>query len=51
MVPFAQCTAVVTEILTLTCIALERHHGLVHPLRMRCRYTHRRAFATLGEGG
>ncbi|CAK6445089.1 unnamed protein product [Pipistrellus nathusii] len=48
MVPFAQCTAVVTEILTLTCIALERHHGLVHPLRVRCRYTHRRAFATLG---
>ncbi|XP_059551103.1 pyroglutamylated RF-amide peptide receptor [Myotis daubentonii] len=48
MVPFAQCTAVVTEILTLTCIAVERHQGLVHPLRAKCRYTNRRAFTTLG---
>nr|KAF6349870.1 pyroglutamylated RFamide peptide receptor [Myotis myotis] len=48
MVPFAQCTAVVTEILTLTCIAVERHQGLVHPLRAKCRYTNGRAFTTLG---
>ncbi|KAK1342290.1 hypothetical protein QTO34_015046 [Cnephaeus nilssonii] len=39
MVPFAQCTAVVTEILTLTCIAVERHHGLVHPLRVKWIFT------------
>ncbi|KAM5307292.1 pyroglutamylated RF-amide peptide receptor [Glossophaga mutica] len=48
MVPFVQCTAVVTETLTLTCIAVERHHGLVRPFRMTWRYTHRRAFAMLG---
>lgn len=50
MVPFVQCTAVVTETLTMTCIAVERHHGLVHPFRMKWRYTHRRAFTMLGEG-
>ncbi|XP_024424780.2 pyroglutamylated RF-amide peptide receptor [Desmodus rotundus] len=48
MVPFVQCTAVVTETLTMTCIAVERHHGLVHPFRMKWRYTHRRAFTMLG---
>ncbi|XP_016056975.1 PREDICTED: pyroglutamylated RFamide peptide receptor, partial [Miniopterus natalensis] len=48
MVPFAQSTAVVTEILTMTCIAVERHHGLVHPFRMKWGYTNRRAFTMLG---
>ncbi|KAF6096480.1 pyroglutamylated RFamide peptide receptor [Phyllostomus discolor] len=48
MVPFVQCTAVVTETLTMTCIAVERHHGLAHPFRMKWSYTHRRAFAMLG---
>ncbi|XP_036985882.2 pyroglutamylated RF-amide peptide receptor [Artibeus jamaicensis] len=48
MVPFVQCTAVVTETLTMTCIAVERHHGLVHPFRMKWRYTLRRAFTMLG---
>ncbi|XP_036097877.1 pyroglutamylated RF-amide peptide receptor [Molossus molossus] len=48
MVPFAQCTAVVTETLTLTCIAVERHRGLVHPFRMKWRCTNRRAFTMLG---
>ncbi|XP_054417962.1 pyroglutamylated RF-amide peptide receptor [Pteronotus mesoamericanus] len=48
MVPFVQCTAVVTETLTMTCIAVERHHGLVHPFRMKWRYTRRRAAAMLG---
>ncbi|XP_004612785.1 pyroglutamylated RF-amide peptide receptor [Sorex araneus] len=48
MVPFVQCTAVVTEILTLTCIAVERHQGLVHPFKMKWQYTQRRAFSMLG---
>ncbi|XP_066108799.1 pyroglutamylated RF-amide peptide receptor [Saccopteryx bilineata] len=48
LVPFVQSTAVVTEILTMTCIAVERHHGLVHPFRTRWQYTNRRAFTMLG---
>ncbi|XP_069878632.1 pyroglutamylated RF-amide peptide receptor [Dipodomys merriami] len=48
MVPFVQSTAVVTEILTMTCIALERHQGLVHPFKMKWQYTNRRAFTMLG---
>ncbi|CAO2605163.1 Pyroglutamylated RF-amide peptide receptor [Lemmus lemmus] len=48
MVPFVQCTAIVTEILTMTCIALERHQGLVHPFKMKRQYTNQRAFTMLG---
>ncbi|XP_021488824.1 pyroglutamylated RF-amide peptide receptor [Meriones unguiculatus] len=48
MVPFVQSTAVVTEILTMTCIAVERHQGLVHPFKMKWQYTNRRAFTILG---
>ncbi|XP_012583280.1 PREDICTED: pyroglutamylated RFamide peptide receptor [Condylura cristata] len=48
LVPFVQSTAVVTEILTMTCIAVERHQGLVHPFKMKRQYTHRRAFTMLG---
>ncbi|XP_028932160.1 pyroglutamylated RF-amide peptide receptor [Ornithorhynchus anatinus] len=48
MVPFVQCTAIVTEILTMTCIAVERHQGIVHPLKMKWQYTNRRAFTMLG---
>nr|XP_011747175.1 pyroglutamylated RFamide peptide receptor [Macaca nemestrina] len=48
MVPFVQSTAVVTEILTMTCIAVERHQGLVHPFKMKWQYTNRRAFTMLG---
>lgn len=49
MMPFVQSTAVVSEILTMTCIAVERHQGLVHPFRMKWQYTNRRAFTVLGE--
>lgn len=49
MVPFVQSTAVVTETLTMTCIAVERHQGLVHPFKMKWQYTNRRAFTMLGE--
>ncbi|KAM8939709.1 pyroglutamylated RF-amide peptide receptor [Pelodytes ibericus] len=48
MVPFVQSTAIVTEILTMTCIAVERHQGIIHPLRMKWQYTNRRAFTMLG---
>lgn len=48
MVPFVQCTAVVTEILTMTCIAVERHQGLVYPFKMKRQYTNQRAFTMLG---
>ncbi|NXX91997.1 QRFPR protein, partial [Centropus bengalensis] len=48
MVPFVQSTAIVTEILTMTCIAVERHQGIVHPLRMKWQYTNKRAFTMLG---
>ncbi|XP_038204194.1 pyroglutamylated RF-amide peptide receptor [Arvicola amphibius] len=47
MVPFVQSTAVVTEILTMTCIAVERHQGLVHPFKMKWQYTNHRAFTIL----
>lgn len=50
MLPFVQTTAVVSQTLTLTCIAVERHRGLVRPLRTRRQYTRRRAFTMLGEG-
>lgn len=49
MVPFVQSTAIVTEILTMTCIAVERHQGLVHPFKMKWQYTTRRAFTVLGK--
>lgn len=49
MVPFVQSTAIVTEILTMTCIAVERHQGIVHPLKMKWQYTNRRAFTMLGK--
>ncbi|DAA33652.1 TPA: neuropeptide FF receptor 2-like, partial [Bos taurus] len=45
---FVQCTAIVTEILTMTCIAVERHQGLVHPFKMKRQYTNQRAFTMLG---
>ncbi|NWW36010.1 QRFPR protein, partial [Panurus biarmicus] len=48
MVPFVQSTAIVTEILTMTCIAVERHQGIVHPLKMKWQYTNKRAFTMLG---
>ncbi|KAM6148162.1 pyroglutamylated RF-amide peptide receptor [Erethizon dorsatum] len=48
MVPFVQSTAIVTEILTMTCIAVERHQGLVHPFKMKSQYTNQRAFTMLG---
>ncbi|XP_061440319.1 pyroglutamylated RF-amide peptide receptor isoform X2 [Rhineura floridana] len=48
MVPFIQSTAIVTEILTMTCIAVERHNGIVHPLKMKWQYTNRRAYTMLG---
>ncbi|XP_039176147.1 pyroglutamylated RF-amide peptide receptor [Crotalus tigris] len=48
MVPFVQSTAIVTEILTMTCIALERYNGIVHPLKMKWQYTNRRAYTILG---
>ncbi|XP_051041761.1 pyroglutamylated RF-amide peptide receptor [Phodopus roborovskii] len=48
MMPFVQSTAVVTEILTMACIAVERHQGLVHPFKMKGQYTNRRAFTILG---
>lgn len=49
MVPFVQSAAIVTEILTMTCIAVERHQGLVHPFKMKWQYTNQRAFTMLGE--
>ncbi|XP_053112756.1 pyroglutamylated RF-amide peptide receptor [Hemicordylus capensis] len=48
MVPFVQSTAIVTEILTMTCIAMERYNGIVHPLKMKWQYTNRRAYTILG---
>uniref|UniRef100_A0A8C5ZJF5 Pyroglutamylated RF-amide peptide receptor n=1 Tax=Marmota marmota marmota TaxID=9994 RepID=A0A8C5ZJF5_MARMA len=48
LLPFVQCTAIVTEILTMTCIAVERHQGLVHPFKMKWQYTNQRAFTMLG---
>ncbi|CAH2274724.1 pyroglutamylated RFamide peptide receptor-like, partial [Pelobates cultripes] len=48
MVPFIQTTAVVASTLTMTCIALERYQGIVHPLKMKRQYTNRRAYMMLG---
>ncbi|CAM5107639.1 unnamed protein product [Eretmochelys imbricata] len=48
MVPFVQSAAIVAEILTMTFIAVERHQGIVHPLKMKWQYTNRRAFTMLG---
>uniref|UniRef100_A0A8D2D3C3 Pyroglutamylated RF-amide peptide receptor n=1 Tax=Sciurus vulgaris TaxID=55149 RepID=A0A8D2D3C3_SCIVU len=48
LLPFVQSTAIVTEILTMTCIAVERHQGLVHPFKMKWQYTNQRALTMLG---
>ncbi|XP_028845689.1 pyroglutamylated RF-amide peptide receptor [Denticeps clupeoides] len=48
MVPFVQTTAVVTGILTMTCIAVERYQGVVHPLKMKRQCSPQRAFKMLG---
>ncbi|XP_074519450.1 pyroglutamylated RF-amide peptide receptor [Halichoeres trimaculatus] len=47
-VPFVQTTAIVTGILTMTCIAIERYQGIVFPLRMRRQYSSKRAYKMLG---
>ncbi|KAI4876994.1 hypothetical protein NFI96_001039 [Prochilodus magdalenae] len=47
-VPFVQTTAIVTGILTMTCIAVERYQGIVHPLKMKRQYTPKRAYKMLG---
>ncbi|KAM6951511.1 pyroglutamylated RF-amide peptide receptor [Aplochiton taeniatus] len=47
-VPFVQTTAIVTGILTMTCIAIERYQGIVYPLKMRRQYTPKRAYKMLG---
>ncbi|KAM9838007.1 pyroglutamylated RF-amide peptide receptor [Aulostomus maculatus] len=47
-VPFVQTTAIVTGILTMTCIAIERYQGIVYPLKMRRQYSSKRAFKMLG---
>ncbi|XP_046888589.1 pyroglutamylated RF-amide peptide receptor isoform X2 [Hypomesus transpacificus] len=47
-VPFVQTTAIVTGILTMTCIAIERYQGIVYPLKMRRQYTPKRAYRMLG---
>ncbi|XP_054622825.1 pyroglutamylated RF-amide peptide receptor [Dunckerocampus dactyliophorus] len=47
-VPFVQTTAVVTGILTMTCIAIERYQGIVFPLRTRQQSTSKRAYKMLG---
>uniref|UniRef100_UPI00398E9277 pyroglutamylated RF-amide peptide receptor-like n=1 Tax=Pristiophorus japonicus TaxID=55135 RepID=UPI00398E9277 len=46
MVPFVQTTAVVSCILTMVCIAVERYEGIVHPLRRH--YQNTRAYKMLG---
>ncbi|XP_059496322.1 pyroglutamylated RF-amide peptide receptor-like [Stegostoma tigrinum] len=46
MVPFVQTTAVVSCILTMMCIAVERYEGIVHPLRRH--YLNTRAYKMLG---
>ncbi|OCT86668.1 hypothetical protein XELAEV_18020354mg [Xenopus laevis] len=48
MVPFIQTTAVVASTLTMTCIAVERYQGIVHPLKMKRQYTNIRAYKMLG---
>lgn len=47
-VPFVQTTAIVTGILTMTCIAIERYQGIVFPLKMRRQNSPRRAYTMLG---
>ncbi|KAK2866791.1 hypothetical protein Q7C36_002847 [Tachysurus vachellii] len=47
-VPFVQTTAIVTGILSMTCIAVERYQGIVHPLKMKRQYTPQRAYRMLG---
>ncbi|KAF4106268.1 pyroglutamylated RF-amide peptide receptor [Onychostoma macrolepis] len=47
-VPFVQTTAIVTGILTMTCIAVERYQGIVYPLKMKRQYTPKRAYRMLG---
>uniref|UniRef100_A0A667Y373 Pyroglutamylated RF-amide peptide receptor n=1 Tax=Myripristis murdjan TaxID=586833 RepID=A0A667Y373_9TELE len=47
-IPFVQTTAIVTGILTMTCIAIERYQGIVYPLKMRRQYTSKRAYKMLG---
>lgn len=47
-VPFVQTTAIVTGILTMTCIAIERYQGIVFPLKMRRHYLPKRAYKMLG---
>ncbi|KAM8887992.1 pyroglutamylated RF-amide peptide receptor [Synchiropus picturatus] len=48
MVPFIQTTGIVTGILTMTCIAIERYQGIVFPLKTRRQYSSRRAYKVLG---
>ncbi|KAH1178628.1 pyroglutamylated RF-amide peptide receptor-like [Mauremys mutica] len=48
MVPFIQTTAVVASTLTMTCIAVERYQGIVHPLKMKRQYTNKRTYKILG---
>uniref|UniRef100_A0A8C2K2Y0 Pyroglutamylated RF-amide peptide receptor n=1 Tax=Cyprinus carpio TaxID=7962 RepID=A0A8C2K2Y0_CYPCA len=47
-VPFVQTTAIVTGILTMTCIAVERYQGIVYPLKMKRQCTPKRAYRMLG---
>ncbi|XP_023663935.2 pyroglutamylated RF-amide peptide receptor [Paramormyrops kingsleyae] len=47
-VPFVQTMAIVTGILTMTSIAVERYQGIVHPLKMKRQYTPQRAYKVLG---
>ncbi|KTG32629.1 hypothetical protein cypCar_00039319, partial [Cyprinus carpio] len=46
-VPFVQTTAIVTGILTMTCIAVERYQGIVYPLKMKRQCTPKRAYRML----
>nr|XP_033803264.1 pyroglutamylated RF-amide peptide receptor [Geotrypetes seraphini] len=48
MVPFIQTTAIVASTLTMTCIAVERYQGIVYPLKMKKKYTSKRAYKMLG---
>ncbi|XP_066549344.1 pyroglutamylated RF-amide peptide receptor [Amia ocellicauda] len=48
MIPFVQSTAIVTGILTMTCIAVERYRGIVYPLKMKRQCTPKRAYRMLG---
>lgn len=48
-VPFVQTTAVVTGILTMTCIAIERYQGIVFPLKVRREHASKRAYKMLGR--